>query len=1216
MSPFPKKDSLTSNSPQFRVVAIGASAGGLEALTAVLRTLPVNIGMAFVLIQHLDPKRRTVLPELLARATRIPVLEARNAMRIDPNHIYVMPSNVNIEITDGHFILTPRTKSRLRFLPIDTFMRTLANVRGAEAVGVVLSGTGSDGSMGMKAISDAGGVTLVQAPETAKFDGMPKSAINTGLVQFVLSPEEIARELARMDDEAGSLLPSRPAPKETMDDDAVFRSILSNVSAAQGVDFREYKPNTIRRRTQQRIAALGISSMEQYRVYLGEHPEEIVTLSQHILVPVTEFFRNPEVFEDLASVVYPAIMGDKKEAIIRVWVVACSTGEEVYSLAIALLEFLGAQANNVRIQLFGTDLNEKNIAKARGAVYPESALENLPAERVHRFFTKEQGGYRVNKVVRELCVFARQDVTKDPPFSNMDLISCRNFLIYVGPELQERIMATLHYALRPSGFLLLGNAESASSYPQFFSLVNKRSKIYSKIAIAHRPQRRFRTSQPFVYFGFAPSANMQPSGVTHNETDIQRLVDLLVLKKYSPAGVIINDTLDILHFRGRTSPYLEPASGRANLNLLNMVREELAVSLRTAIAAAKKKGAPVRKQNVAFEHNGKPSAANLSVIPIEESGSGADRCYLILFEEALVPVVGDGKKSQKASLQSDPTRKKLQEQARELQAARVLLREHVAAQEALRENFQSTNEELLSANEELQSSNEELETSKEELESANEELTTVNDELNSSNSTLHQLGNDLKNLLDSTILPIVMVDSALCIRRTTPMAETVFKVLPSDIGRPISDIRAAFDLDLKPLLTSVIRDIVNVDREVQDEQGHWFRLQIRPYRTLDNRIDGATLVLLDIDVIKKLNQELIDTAEFTKSIIETMPEPVLILTFDLRVRLANQAFYDCFRVNPSSTLNQFVYSLGTGQWNKPELRMLLEEVLPQRKDFAGHEVEYDFPDIGVKTFLLSGRYMDQGQDSPPLILLALADITQRKKTETALIEAEKLSIASRLASSIAHEINNPLEAITNLLYLASSGDHLETMKEYTAQALQELSRLSHITQQTLRFHRQSTEPSEVKVSELMDSILMLFGGKLAANRVLITRHFTDDPPVWCFAADLRQVFANLISNSIDAMKTGGPLTIRIKTSVDWRDRTRPGVRITFADSGTGMSLETRNRIYEPFFTTKSETGTGLGMWVSAQIVERLQGDLRVWSSQRANSSGTTFSLFLPIAAAK
>ena len=492
MSLISQEDPSTSDSPPLRVVAVGASAGGLEAVTDLVRALPANIEMALLLIQHLDPKRRSMLPELLSRTTKIPVLEARNAMRISSNHIYVMPSNVNIEITDGHFKLTPRTKSRLQFLPVDTFMQTLAEVRGSQAVSVVLSGTGIDGSAGTKAIAAAGGVTFAQDPETAKFDGMPRSAIGTGKVAFILSPQEIARELVRLSHQAGSPGAAPGPSKELTEDDAIFGSILSDVSAAQGVDFREYKPNTIRRRTLQRIAALGMANMEEYRLYLGQHPEEISRLSQHILIPVTEFFRNPEVFDDLASIAYPAIMGDKKEATIRVWVVACSTGEEVYSLAIALLEFLGAQANNVRIQIFGTDLSEKNIAKARGAVYSEHALRNVSEERVRRFFTKEQGAYRVNKVVRELCVFARQDVTKDPPFSNMDLISCRNFLIYVQPELQDRTMAILHYALRPSGFLLLGNAESAASYPQLFSLVNKRSKIYSRNPVDQRPQRMFK----------------------------------------------------------------------------------------------------------------------------------------------------------------------------------------------------------------------------------------------------------------------------------------------------------------------------------------------------------------------------------------------------------------------------------------------------------------------------------------------------------------------------------------------------------------------------------------------------------------------------------------------------------------------------------------------------------------------------------------------------
>jgi two-component system, chemotaxis family, CheB/CheR fusion protein len=518
----------------------------------------------------------------------------------------------------------------------------------------------------------------------------------------------------------------------------------------------------------------------------------------------------------------------------------------------------------------------------------------------------------------------------------------------------------------------------------------------------------------------------------------------------------------------------------------------------------------------------------------------------------------------------------------------------------------------LSANEELQSTNEELETSKEELQATNEELTTVNDELNSNNSTLHLLGNDLKNLLESTVIPIVMVDNDLRIRRMTPMAETVFKVLPSDIGRSITDIRPDLNVDLKPLLTTVLRDVVNLEQEVQSQQGRWYRLQIKPYKTLEGRIDGAVLVLMDIDVIKKRNQELILAAEFTKSIIDTMPEPVLVLSADLRILMANHAFYQAFEVEQEATLNELVYTLGDGQWNKPDLRVLLEEVLPHDRNFFNHEVIYDFPGIGWKSFMLSGRYMVQEPDTPPLILLSLTDMTKRKKIEAALIQAEKLAIATRLAASIAHEINNPLEAITNLLYLASNGADAETAKSYAAQALEEVGRVSHITQQTLKFYRQSTAPSSVQISEILDSLLVLFNGKLLANNISVHRQYREGPPILCLAGDLRQIFANIILNAIDAMKSGGSLTMRVSASLDWRNQERPGIRTTIADSGTGMDTETLRKLYEPFFTTKGETGTGLGMWVSTQLVERLQGDLRVSSTMRPGRSGTAFSLFLPL----
>ena len=652
-----------STSLEIPVVAIGASAGGLEALTAILHALPTDIALAFILIQHLDPKRRSILPELLSKATSIPVLEAIDAMRIESNRVYVMPSNVDISITDGHFGLIPRVMDRKQHLPIDIFMRSLAEVRKSKAIGVILSGTASDGTAGVEAIRAEGGVTFAQDPQTAKFDGMPRSAIESGCIDFVLSPEKIAAELSWMSTHPNlrrKSTDSREAPK---DDDRVFNSILNLVSTSQGADFSKYKPNTIHRRTQQRMAALRIASLAAYLTYLGEHPEEVARLSNHVLIPVTEFFRNPEVFEDLVKTVYPAMVGDKSKETLRIWVVACSSGEEVYSLAITLLEFLGARADTLRIQIFGTDLNENGIAKARAGIYPDGAMKSVSTSRVAKFFTKVANGYRVNKAVRELCVFARQDVAKDPPFSSLDLISCRNFLIYVQPELQEKIISTLHYALNPSGFLLLGNAESAASYPQMFTPLNKKSKIYSKKTGKQRQQGTFKTSRAPSPASVLPPAKAQPiSRASQNEAELQHVADRFVLKECAPPGVIVNDALEILQFRGRTSPYLEPASGRANLNIQNMVCEELAIPLRTAIASARKRAITVHKKNVPLNRSGKRRVVHLSVIPMDEPATGMGRCYLILFEDAAPPIAIHDKKGQSGPLKtSDRIRRELVE---------------------------------------------------------------------------------------------------------------------------------------------------------------------------------------------------------------------------------------------------------------------------------------------------------------------------------------------------------------------------------------------------------------------------------------------------------------------------------------------------------------------------------------------------------------------------
>lgn len=1221
VSPRQKKNSTPT---PVRVVAIGASAGGLEAFSALLRALSGEIPMALVLIQHLDPERHSVLPELLARTTHLSVAEVMPGAKVEANRVYVMPSEVNIVISNGHFAEMPRSEIHGQNTPINMFMGSLAEVDGNRAIGVVLSGTGSDGTEGIEAIHAAGGVTFAQSPKTAKFDGMPKSAIRSGCIDQVLSPQEIAVELSRMGlhpgeerehrEQASSAQAEESKDKDSdiFEDVAGLHSVLLLLREVRGCDFTEYKPNTLRRRMQQRIASLRLNSLAEYREYLEDHSEEIDKLCDCILIPVTQFFRDPAVFAALKKKVFPAIAGDRPtKAHFRIWVPACSTGEEVYSLAIALLEFLGPRASGCRIQIFGSDINANGIARARSAVYPVSIEEHVSAARLLRFFTKVENGYRVLPEVRELCVFAQQDVANDPPFSNLDLVSCRNLLIYLEPELQQKIFSVLHYSLKPKGFLLLGLSESAESYSDLFTDVDKKLKLYSPRPTVRRLQQRFRqASQVDTGRRFAPAEMSFPSQGSQSDARLQQVVDRIVLEKFAPAGVVVNDSLEIVQFRGGTNQYLNPSTGRASLNLLKMVREELALAMRAVIAKAKKEGSLARKTNVAFEHNGRRRTVNLTVTPIQMHSSSPERFYLVLFEDTTPPKapVASGKTSSGAR-DVGPLMAELRS---DLAASRAGLRDNIAMQDSLREDYQSANEELLSANEELQSTNEELETSKEELQSTNEELITVNDELNGINFQLKILTNDLTNLLDSIVIPVVMVDRRLAIRRMTPVAEKVFKVLSRDLGRRITDMKSDLDLDLKPLLMSVIQDAVNIDREVQDHEGHWYWLQIKPYRMLDGKIDGAILVLVDIDAIKKSNLRLKSAEEFTTAIVETMPGPVLVLTADLRVKSANRAFYSMFEVEPEATLNQLVYRLGNAQWDIVELRILLEQVLPEKKEFSNYEVIHAFPDIGTKLLLLSGRYMTQAPGEDALILLSFADLTQRRNAELALIQAEKLAVTGRLAASIAHEINNPLEAATNLIYLASQGSDLEAAQSYTKQALEQLLRVSHITQQTLRFHRQSSNPTAVNLAELLDSVIDFLGARITGNHITVKRLYDGAPEVMLLAADIRQVMANLVGNAIEAMPRGGSLSVRVRQSNDWRDRTRPGVRLTVGDTGTGMSRKVLRRIYEPFFTTNKKDGTGLGMWVTSQLVERHQGDLRVWSSERQGATGTVFSLFLPL----
>jgi two-component system CheB/CheR fusion protein len=969
----------------FPVVGIGASAGGFEAFKQLLEHLPTDTGMAFVFVQQFDPTHESILTELLSRSTRMQVNEVENGMSVKPDHVYVIPSNCNMAITGGLLHLLPREDVRGRHRPIDYFLRTLAADQGHRAIGVILSGTASDGTLGLEAIKAEGGITFAQDFKSAKYDGMPHSAITVGHVDFILTPEAIAQELGRISRHPYVTPPAIAASPEAEIQSTGrngFRKILALLRKAKGVDFTDYKANTLHRRIGRRMVLNKLESMDDYVRFLQENAAEVEALYQDILINVTSFFRNPETFVVLQERIFPHIVRHRApDEPIRIWTLGCSTGEEAYSIAIAFAEFAGEQSENIPVQIFATDLNERGIEKARAGLYSKDIAEDVAPERIRRFFTEAEGGYLVSKPIRDKVVFARQNVLADPPFSRLDLISCCNLLIYLEPVLQKQVLPTLHYALKPSGILWLGSSETVGSASNLFAPEDKKHRFYSKkpatarlsfkSASGNASHQKASTGQKTNYMG------MQ----IRTEHDAQREADRILLARYSPASVLINAELEILQFRGSASAYLEPPSGKSTLNLLKMAREGLMLPLRSAIQKAKKDDTIVRKEGVRVNYDGSSRMVNLEVIPIKGIAV-KELCFLVVFEP--VPAHNLSPETRHREAKADQTKRKTGQASEvvrlheELAATREYMQSLVEQHEAANEELQSANEEVQSSNEELQSINEELENAKEKLESSNEELATLNDELHNRNFELSVLNDDLNNLLGSVNIPILMLGSDLRIRRFTPQAERVLNLIATDVGRPISDIKFKINLpDLEELIAEVISTISVKEREVQDKQGRWYSMHIRPYKTLDNKIDGAVVVLIDINDLKN----------YSEAIVETIREPLIVLDESLRVRTANRAFYETSSLSVEETQNQFIYELGDRQWDIPRLRTLLEEILPQNSQFQDFEVEHEFENLGQRTMLLSARGLQQESSRTPLILLLIEDITERKQTR-ALRESE------------------------------------------------------------------------------------------------------------------------------------------------------------------------------------------------------------------------------------
>jgi two-component system CheB/CheR fusion protein len=828
----------------FPIVGVGASAGGLEAITELLQALSPNPGLALLVALHLDPHQKSHMPEILANLTPMKVREVTEGMAVEVNSVYLIPPNTNMALTDGHLTLMPRLHLPGGHMPVDHLFRSLAGVLRSRGIGVVLSGGGTDGALGLQAIKAEGGITFAQDEKTARQSSMPRAAILDGAVDYVLRPRDIARELERILNHPYTREAAHPVerPPEAGD----FDGILALLRTALGIDFTHYKQSTIKRRILRRLALRGMTHLGDYLALLQADPAELQQLYQDLLIRVTQFFRDLEAFEALKQKILPVLIKDRPPTQpIRIWVAGCSTGEEVYSLAILLLEYLNGQPQPPPIKILATDINESALEKARAGVYLDNIEIDVSPERLRRFFIRQDGHYQISKAVREMCVFSRHNMASDPPFSRLDLVSCRNVLIYMDGVLQKRVVPILHYALNPEGYLFLGSSESLGSFAEMFAVADGRHRIFIKKPGKGAPPLDFASVAIEERIGRTGHDEAKPMWTA---LDVQKEADRILLARYAPVGVVVDESMTVLQFRGRTSAYLEPPPGLATLDLFRMLREGLLAEMRSAMNQARTENTAVVREGLRVLDGDRVRLVKAEVLPFKVSSAGV-RFFLVLFQDMpsaeVAPPVEPPRMHTKTELE-------VEQLQQEIGALREYLQSVIEEQESTNEELKSANEEILSANEELQSTNEELQTAKEEAQSANEELATVNEELRHRNAELARVNNDLVNLLSGVNIPIVMVSRDLRIRRLTPLAEKVFNLIPTDVGRPISDIKPNLDVgDLGGLIASVIDSLTPYEAEVRDSKGHSYSLRIRPYVTLENKIDGASIVVVDIESIRR-----------------------------------------------------------------------------------------------------------------------------------------------------------------------------------------------------------------------------------------------------------------------------------------------------------------------------------------------------------------------------
>ena len=942
---------------RFPLVGLGGSAGSLVAFELFLRAMPADSGMAFVVVTHLSPDQDSELTQVLQHFTAMPVREATDGLRVRPNHVYVIPPNRDMSILHGMLLLFAPTQPAGRRLPIDFFFQSLAKDARERAVCVVCSGLGADGSLGLKMVMENFGMVMVQAPETAEFDPMPRAALATEFVDYVLPAEQLPAKLLEYVRHPGTR-PRREEPESAAKPAHALQKIFHLIRAQTGHDFSFYKRNTVFRRIERRMNAHQIPAFTQYVRYLQENPAEVAALFKELLIGVTKFFRDREAFEHLRQRLLALLRGKPADGTVRVWAPGCSTGEEAYSLAIVLLECLDGPDDfkHFRLQIFATDINPEGIEVARVGLYGDNLAADVSPERLRRFFTKTEAGYRIKKEVRDVVVFAVHDLNKDAPFTRLDLLVCRNLLIYLSAELQRNIIPVFHYALLPGGLLFLGPSENLMGFHDLFQTLDVKWKLSrrtetpaSVVRVANFP---FALARPHTPPLAAPTSGVLALNAARKASDFAALVQRALLHQYTPPAVVINAKGEILYVNGRTGRYLEPAPGLSGLNVFDMAREELSYELGEAVHQAAATRAPVVAENVPLRVDRGVQLLRLTVKPLEETEELAGLLLVVFEDQPTSRRLRLGKGA--APARPGPPGPHLE---KELQYTRNRLQTTIEEMESSVEELKSTNEELQSANEELQSTNEEAMTNKEEMQSLNEELMTLNAQYLSKTEELSQAANDMKNLLDATEIATIFLDNDMVIKRFTPPVHRIVSLLPADVGRPITHFAHTLHHEsLAQDVRQVLDRLVAVEANIQTTGGEWFAMRILPYRTLDNYISGAVITFTDITALKTLEARTQESNRFAESIVESMREPLLVLDASQRVLAISGAFAQRFGLDAERTKGLPLRELDGGAWQQPALRQRLQQALEHPdQPFEDFAYAADFPGAGPRRLRLYGR---------------------------------------------------------------------------------------------------------------------------------------------------------------------------------------------------------------------------------------------------------------------